>query len=94
MLIWTNIALNDLKNILEYISSDDENTAKQIALSFDNACKRIEQFPQIGIEGRKLNTRELFLPKYPFVFIYRQKKIRIEILRILHTHQQWPICRK
>lgn len=90
MLLWTTPALKDLKNILEYISGNDEDAAERIAKSFDEASFRLEQFPQIGIQGRAAETRELFLPKYPFVFIYRQKNLHLEILRLLHTHQEWP----
>ena len=90
MLLWTTPALKDLKSILEYIEGDDEKAAERIAKAFDEASCRLEQFPQLGIQGRASGTRELFLPRYPFVFIYRQNKLHLEILRLLHTHQQWP----
>ena len=90
MLRWTTPALKDLKNILEYFAAEDEEASERIARAFKEASRQLKQFPQIGMQGRVPGTRELFLPKYPFVFIYRQKNVHIEILRLLHTHQQWP----
>jgi toxin ParE1/3/4 len=44
----------------------------------------------MGRPGRKPNTRELGIPKLPFVVIYRVRESVIEINRILHGAQKWP----
>lgn len=89
MLLWTSLALSDLDNILKYFSEKDEAITINLAKAFDKAISNIENFPEIGILGRKEKTRELFLSQYPYVIIYRINKNDIEIVRLLHTHQQW-----
>jgi toxin ParE1/3/4 len=64
--------------------------ARRAALAiFDNADS-LKAFPQKGRPGRRLNTRELNIPKLPFVLIYRVRDGAIEISRILHAAQKWP----
>ncbi len=89
MLLWTSLALSDLDNILKYFSEKDETITINLAKAFDKAISNIENFPEIGMLGRKEQTRELFLSQYPYVIIYRINKHNIEIVRLLHTHQQW-----
>lgn len=87
---WTTPALRDLAKILEYTASYDENAAQRIAKVLKTTSSQLDRFPQIGKPGREPETRELFLPKFPFVFIYRQTELSVDILRLLHTSQKWP----
>jgi toxin ParE1/3/4 len=50
----------------------------------------LAQHPLMGREGRVVGTRELIIGGSPFIVIYRGKKTRIEILRVLHGGRQWP----
>ena len=55
--------------------------------------KQVDQLidqPGMGRIGRKRGTRELVISKTPFVVIFRVKADRIEIIRLLHSSQQWP----
>jgi toxin ParE1/3/4 len=47
-------------------------------------------YPQLGRPGRVKGTRELIISGSPFIAVYRVKKTRIEILRILHWARRWP----
>ncbi|MDN5844319.1 MAG: type II toxin-antitoxin system RelE/ParE family toxin, partial [Alcaligenaceae bacterium] len=42
--------------------------------------------------GRKRGTRELVISRTPLVLVYRVRPrlAKIEIMRVLHTAQQWP----
>jgi toxin ParE1/3/4 len=46
--------------------------------------------PISGRPGRKPGTRELVISKTPFIAVFRVKGQTIEILRLLHSAQQWP----
>jgi toxin ParE1/3/4 len=44
----------------------------------------------MGRPGRVTGTRELVISGTPFVVIYRLQEQSIEVLRLLHSAQQWP----
>ncbi len=50
----------------------------------------LAQHPLMGREGRLAGTRELVIVGSPFIAVYRVKKTRIEILRVLHGARRWP----
>ena len=88
---WTKPAVDDLTRICDYTEEHfGAAQARRAALAiFDNADS-LKAFPQKGRPGRRLNTRELNIPKLPFVLIYRVRDGAIEISRILHGAQKWP----
>ena len=45
----------------------------------------------MGRPGRLRGTRELVISRTPFIAIYRVKGRRIEVIRLLHSSQQWPV---
>ena len=49
------------------------------------------QHPQMGRPGRLRGTRELVISRTPFIVVYRVKGTRIEVIRMLHSSQQWPV---
>lgn len=51
------------------------------------------QHPEIGRLGRRPGTRELVINHTSFIVVYRFKPRakRIEIWRVLHTSQAWPL---
>lgn len=79
---------------LDYIAEDnplaaigqDEEIERQVAMLIEH--------PKMGRLGRVLGTRELVISSTPFVVVYRLDGAnRIEILRLLHSSQQWPHIR-
>jgi toxin ParE1/3/4 len=51
----------------------------------------LQDMPNRGRKGRKSDTREMVISGLPFVIIYRVGQEAVEIARILHTSQQWPL---
>jgi len=47
-------------------------------------------FPQSGRTGRIGGTRELVVPRTPFIVAYRIKDETIDILAVHHTSRRWP----
>lgn len=52
--------------------------------------RMLTEFPTLGRKGRIPGTRELVINRSPFILIFRVRKARIEILRMLHGAQRWP----
>jgi toxin ParE1/3/4 len=46
-----------------------------------------------GRAGRIANTRELVLPRLPYLVVYRVDEDRVLILNIVHGARRWPLIR-
>jgi toxin ParE1/3/4 len=46
--------------------------------------------PAIGRPGRVPGTRELVVPRTPFIVPYRLQRNTLQILRIFHGARRWP----
>lgn len=53
--------------------------------------KYLADFPELDRTGGKADTRELVFSGLPYIAIYRIGGNGIEVLRILHGAQQWPM---
>ncbi len=89
MPVWTKRAINNLDSVLGRIADDDAATAERIAKVIHAAANRLDDYPQMGRPGLVEGTRELVLPNLPYVLVFRLK-MRVEIIRFLHTRQKWP----
>jgi toxin ParE1/3/4 len=85
---WTEHAIQQLSTIADHISLASpiyaEQMIERIARRLDQACR----FPESGRvvpELHQPNVRELF--ELPYRLIYRMRHDRIEVISILHGHQ-------
>jgi toxin ParE1/3/4 len=46
--------------------------------------------PQIGRAGRVPGSRELVIPRTPYIVPYRFQRTTIQILRVYHGARRWP----
>lgn len=88
---WTKLATRDLGSVLEYIAADDAESAQRVAQAIRSASERLDQFPQMGRNGAEMGTRELVVPGLAYILVYRERGPAIQILRILHSRQKWPV---
>ena len=89
---WTKGAFNNLKNIFKYYTeADDEKLASGVLQKIERSIIQLRQFPKLGRPGRVEGTRELFVTQTPFAVIYRESDTKLEIVRILHSSQKWPL---
>jgi toxin ParE1/3/4 len=89
---WTEPAVRDFTHICDYISAHGSPTvARRVALAIYKSIDTLTDFPELGRTGRKADTRELVFSGLPYIAIYRIGENGIEVLRILHAAQQWPL---
>lgn len=89
---WTAPALRDFSEGMAFIARDDPEAARRVAERVGAAVRRLEQFPLLGKMGRRHGTRELVLPRLPYVLVYRAEgDSSVTILRLLHTSRIWPV---
>jgi toxin ParE1/3/4 len=87
---WSPEAVLDFTAIVQYIRQDNSSAALRVARAIYDAVAQLNTFPNRGRPGRINGTRELPLPRLPFVVVYRVRENTVEIVRLLHGAQQWP----
>jgi toxin ParE1/3/4 len=89
-LVWLARAIATRKAQIDYIAQDNPIAALEQGDRIDEQVEVLKQHPELGRAGRVKGTRELVISRTPFIAVYRVRKSRIEILRVLHGAQQWP----
>jgi toxin ParE1/3/4 len=88
---WSLQAIADLESLRVYIAEDDKAAAQRIALHIiRNVEDLLSDNPSIGRAGRVPGTRELVVPRTPYVVPYRVRNNRIQVLRVYHGARKWP----
>jgi len=87
---YTRRALAHLAEIRAYIEQNRPGAAKAVGESIRAAVSHLVQFPEAGRLGRVDGTRELVIPRLPFIVAYRIKDDHVDVLAILHTARRWP----
>jgi len=92
ILVWLPRALKDRDEQLDYIAQDNPQAAIEQGDRLEQHIDLLVEHPEIGPAGRRKSTREMVISRTPFVVVYRlrPKLVRIEIVRVLHSAQQWP----
>ena len=84
-------ALDDLRSLHAYIAEESPVAAHRVAKRIvDNVQTLLSENPEIGRPGRVAGTRELVIPKTPFVVTYRLRGQTVEVLRVYHGARKWP----
>jgi toxin ParE1/3/4 len=88
---WSPEAIEDLASLNAYIAEDNPSAARNVVLRI---LRDIEQVlpdnPYIGRPGRVPGTRELVVPRTPYIVPYRVQQETIQILRVYHGARRWP----
>jgi toxin ParE1/3/4 len=87
---WSPEAAADFTAMIQYIRQDNSSAALRVARTIYQTVAQLKVFPNRGRSGRVDGTRELPLPRLPFVIVYRVGESAIEIARVLHGAQRWP----
>ena len=91
MPIWKLAAIADRKRIAQYIARDNPVAAVELVDVLIEQAGRLDANPKMGRPGRMQGTREWVAhPHYVIVYHLIGKPAQVEILRVLHTAQQWP----
>lgn len=90
-LTWSPQAVRDLQSIRTYIGNENPGAARAVVSAIIGLIEsQLPRHPHSGRSGRIEGTRELVVPKLPYVIPYRVTKDRIEILRVYHASRRWP----
>lgn len=92
IVVWLPKAISSRDAQLDYIAENNPVAAIEYGDLVAQQVNQLSTYPELGRAGRKQGTRELVISRTSFVVIYRVKlaEKRVEILRVLHSSQQWP----
>ncbi len=88
-IIWTEPALNDLNEIVEYIALDKIHAANNFVKNVFTSTERLEQFPHSGRkipELKKSRYREVIVN--PCRVIYRIENDKVYILYVMRSEKK------
>ncbi len=88
-ILWTGPALEDLRDIREYVSRDDPSAAKRLATRIRDGVLRLADHPLSGRvvpELAGLNYREVIIS--PYRIVYTAKQDQVIILRVWHGRNE------
>ena len=90
-LLWSPESIHDLIALRAHIAEHDPAAAKRVALHILYCVEHLlPENPKLGAPGRVPGTRELIIPKTPYIVPYCVRGSRIEIARVYHTSMRWP----
>src|SRR5882757_2133061 len=83
---WSPQAIEDLVSLRAYIADDNAAAAQRVVQqNIQNIEQLLPDNPQIGRAGRVPGTRELVIPRKPYIVPYRLQRTTIQILRVYHA---------
>lgn len=89
-LYWTDLAAERLRQLQQHIGRDSPLAALHQAERIVDSVEQLARFPHSGRLGRIPGTRELVIPRTPYIVAYRVREKMIELLSIEHSAREWP----
>ena len=82
-------ALRNLEEIHAYYATRTNPAhAYEVLADIRAQIERLARYPAYGRPGKKVNTRELVLRRYPYIAVYRVEGESVIILRVQHTRRR------
>ena len=86
----TPLASEHLRAAYDYLQVSSPAAAKSQLTKIFDAIDRLKQYPFSGRRGRIAGTRELVVPRTPFIVAYVVAGHELQVLAVLHGSRQWP----
>ena len=86
--VWLPKALQNLKDIKEYIDKESPKSAKMVAQKIKKTVNLIQEHPHIGKPSLVNGFREKQVKNLPFVIPYKVVDNTIIIVRVFHNKQK------
>lgn len=78
-------AIEDVDEIYEYLAKADECVAQSVLLHIEKTIDNLRDFPEVGKNSIVARTREMVVPKLPYIIIYEVADDVIFVLTIFNT---------
>ena len=87
---WLRKALANLDEAADHIAQDNRSAARAMVAEAFRLTDLLADNPDLGRAGRIPGTRELVMPRHPYIIPYRIRGGCVEVLRFFHEVRQWP----
>jgi toxin ParE1/3/4 len=89
---WSAAARRDFRDLVEWLSDRNAAAADDLANAIEDSIALLGQMPRMGRVGRVAGTRELIVPRTPYIVIYKLsgEQDQVIVVRVLHTSRKWP----
>lgn len=88
--VFTPLALTDIRAIHDYIAADNPPAAGRTVARIRRAVESLETFPELGRAWEGGPTRALSIAGIPYRVHYRVRDEELQILRVYHTARMPP----
>ena len=88
--VWSRKALDDLEELRDRIAVDRPRAALSVFVRIVEHVDLLGNQPFLGRPGRIGNTRELVVPRTPYIVAYSVVEGTVRILAVRHTSRKWP----
>ena len=86
----THRASQQLLSAYEYLQGEAPSAASNQMKRILDAIDLLEKYPLAGRKGRIAGTREMVVPRTPFIVAYAIEENEVQILTVLHASRHWP----
>jgi toxin ParE1/3/4 len=83
-------ALDGLEAARRYIAEHNPRAASRVHAAILTSVGRLASLPGLGRPGRVDGTRELVIPRTPYVVAYTIVEEQVMILSVMHSARRWP----
>jgi addiction module RelE/StbE family toxin len=89
-IVWRPMALDDLESARRYIAEHNPRAAARVLVAILASVGRLANHPEFGRLGRVAGTRELVVPRTPYIVAYAVVDDEVMILSVMHSARRWP----
>lgn len=89
-IVWRRMALDDLESARRYIAEHNPRAAARAHSAILTYVGRLANHPNLGRPGRVEETRELVIPRTPYIVAYAVIEEQVMILSVMHHARKWP----
>ncbi|HEX6441896.1 MAG TPA: type II toxin-antitoxin system RelE/ParE family toxin [Stellaceae bacterium] len=89
-IVWRPSALDDLEQARRYVAEHNPRAAARLWDRILKSIERLAALPGLGRPGRVEGTRELVVPRTPYIVAYTVIGDQVMILSVIHSSRRWP----